>query len=295
MSKAAETTGSVKRRSSFSEAWDRLRKNKLAMVALVIVCLLIIMALAADLIVPYSKAVTNDASAKLAKPSAEHWFGCDNLGRDLFARVIHGSRVSLALGFAATAIVTVIASLLGASAAFIGGKFDSIVMRLADIISSIPSILLSLAISAGFGIGVPQLILAITVGALPGFTRVTRSTVLGIAGQEYIEAARAVGVSTPKIILSHILPNALGTILVQSTMMVSSNILMGTMLSFLGLGAPIPTPEWGSIMSEGLPYLRYVTHVVVFPTIFIAVTALSINILGDGLRDAFDPRLKGKA
>lgn len=285
----------VQRRSSFAEAWMRLKKNKLAMVALVIVCLLILTAIFADFITPYENAIANNAAAKYAKPSAEHWFGCDNLGRDLFARVIHGSRVSLLLGFGATAVATVIASLLGSAAAFIGGKFDAVVMRLVDILSSIPSILLSLAIAAGFGRGLPQLVISIAIGSLPGYIRIVRSTVLGIASQEYIEAAKAVGISTRSIIVSQILPNALSTILVQATMMVSANILSGTMLSFLGLGVPVPRPEWGAIMSDGLDYIRYASHLVIFPTIFIAITALSINILGDGLRDAFDPRLKGKA
>lgn len=285
----------VQRRSSFAEAWMRLKKNKLAMVALVIVCLLILTAIFADLITPYENAIANNAAAKYAKPSAEHWFGCDNLGRDLFARVIHGSRVSLLLGFGATAVATVIASLLGSAAAFIGGKFDAVVMRLVDILSSIPSILLSLAIAAGFGRGLPQLVISIAIGSLPGYIRIVRSTVLGIASQEYIEAAKAVGISTRSIIVSQILPNALSTILVQATMMVSANILSGTMLSFLGLGVPVPRPEWGAIMSDGLDYIRYASHLVIFPTSFIAITALSINILGDGLRDAFDPRLKGKA
>ena len=285
----------VQRRSSFAEAWMRLKKNKLAMVALVIVCLLILTAIFADFITPYENAIANNAAAKYAKPSAEHWFGCDNLGRDLFARVIHGSRVSLLLGFGATAVATVIASLLGSAAAFIGGKFDAVVMRLVDILSSIPSILLSLAIAAGFGRGLPQLVISIAIGSLPGYIRIVRSTVLGIASQEYIEAARSMGFGTGKIIVSEILPNALSTILVQATMMVSANILSGTMLSFLGLGVPVPRPEWGAIMSDGLDYIRYASHLVIFPTIFIAITALSINILGDGLRDAFDPRLKGKA
>ena len=285
----------VQRRSSFAEAWMRLKKNKLAMVALVIVCLLILTAIFADFITPYENAIANNAAAKYAKPSAEHWFGCDNLGRDLFARVIHGSRVSLLLGFGATAVATVIASLLGSAAAFIGGKFDAVVMRLVDILSSIPSILLSLAIAAGFGRGLPQLVISIAIGSLPGYIRIVRSTVLGIASQEYIEAAKAVGISTRSIIVSQILPNALSTILVQATMMVSANILSGTMLSFLGLGVPVPRPEWGAIMSDGLDYIRYASHLVIFPTIFIAITALSINILGDGLRDAFDPRRKGKA
>ena len=284
-----------KRRGPFAEVWARLRKNKLAMASLAVILLLLLMVAFADLIVPYEVAITNSAADKLAKPSAEHIFGCDGLGRDLFARIIHGARISLLLGFGATSVSTVAATLLGAAAAFIGGRFDAILMRFFDVLISVPSILLSLAIAAGFGIGIPQLICAIAIGQLPGFTRVVRSAVLGIAGQDYIEAARAVGIGNFRIIVSQILPNVLGTILVQATMQVSANILMGAMLSFLGLGAPIPTPEWGTIMSEGLPYLRYVSHIVIFPTIFIAVTALSINILGDGLRDAFDPRLKGKA
>ena len=151
----------VKRRSSFLEAWIRLRKNKLAIVCLAVVCLLILIAVFADLITPYENAIANNSAAKFAKPSAEHWFGCDNLGRDMFARVIHGSRVSLLLGFGATAVATVAASLLGSAAAFIGGKFDTVVMRLADILSSIPPILLSLAIAAGFGRGLPQLVISI--------------------------------------------------------------------------------------------------------------------------------------
>lgn len=284
-----------KRRSPFAEVWERLKKNKLAMAALVVIGLLLLMVIFADLIVPYELAVSNNAATKLAKPSKEHWFGCDALGRDLFARIVHGGRISLLLGFGATSISTIIATLLGATAAFVGGRFDNTLMRFFDVMLAVPSILLSLAIVAGFGLGIPQLIAAIAIGQLPGFTRVVRSAVLSIAGQDYVEAAQALGISNFGIIVNEILPNALGTILVQATMQVSANILMGAMLSFLGLGAPIPTPEWGTIMSEGLGYLRYVTHIVIFPTIFISVTALSINILGDGLRDAFDPRLKGKA
>ncbi len=253
------------------------------------------MALFADLIVDYSAAITQSAADKLASPSAEHWFGCDGLGRDLFARIIHGSRISLLLGFGTTAITTVTAVALGTTAAYFGGKFDSLLMRAFDILISIPRVLLALAISAGFGTGIPQLVCAITIGQLASFTRVIRSAVLNLVDQEYIEAARSMGFGTGKIIVSEILPNALSTILVQATMMVSANILSGTMLSFLGLGVPVPRPEWGAIMSDGLDYIRYASHLVIFPTIFIAITALSINILGDGLRDAFDPRLKGKA
>lgn len=284
-----------KSNSAYAEAWRRLRKNKVAMVSLVVIILLILMAIFADLIVPYSTAITNNASLQLARPSAEHWFGCDHLGRDLFARVVHGSRISLLLGFGTTLIITLIAVALGTTAAYFGGKFDSLLMRAFDILISIPSVLLALAISAGFGNGIVQLVVAITIGQLASFTRVIRSAVLNLVDQEYIEAERAIGLNHMRIIVTHIIPNALGTILVQATMQVARNILMGALLSFLGLGAPIPTPEWGQIASDGVDWLRYTAHVVVFPTIFITITALAINLFGDGLRDALDPRLKGKA
>lgn len=285
----------TKSNNAYAEAWRRLRKNKVAMASLVVIALLLLMTVFADLIVPYSAAITNNAALQMAEPSAEHWFGCDHLGRDLFARVIHGSRISLLLGFGTTLIITLIAVVLGTTAAYFGGKFDSLLMRAFDILISIPSVLLALAISAGFGNGVPQLIVAITIGQLASFTRVIRSAVLNLVDQEYIEAERALGLNHARIILTHIIPNAMGTILVQATMQVARNILMGALLSFLGLGAPIPTPEWGQIASDGINYLRYTGHIVIFPTVFITITALAINLFGDGLRDALDPRLKGKA
>ena len=285
----------TKSNNAYAEAWRRLRKNKVAMASLVVIALLLLMTVFADLIVPYSAAITNNAALQMAEPSAEHWFGCDHLGRDLFARVIHGSRISLLLGFGTTLIITFIAVVLGTTAAYFGGKFDSLLMRAFDILISIPSVLLALAISAGFGNGVPQLIVAITIGQLASFTRVIRSAVLNLVDQEYIEAERALGLNHARIILTHIIPNAMGTILVQATMQVARNILMGALLSFLGLGAPIPTPEWGQIASDGINYLRYTGHIVIFPTVFITITALAINLFGDGLRDALDPRLKGKA
>jgi len=281
--------------SPYAEAWHRLKKNRPAMLSLAVVILLILMALLADVIVDYDVAITQNASLQLARPSASHWFGCDSMGRDLFARIIHGSRISLLLGFGTTLITTIVAVVLGTSAAYFGGKFDNLLMRAFDILISIPSVLLALAISAGFGNGVPQLICAIAIGQLASFTRVVRSAVLNLVDQDYIEAERALGLGNARIILTHIIPNAMGTILVQATMQVARNILMGALLSFLGLGAPIPTPEWGEIASEGINYLRYTGHIVIFPTIFISITALSINLLGDGLRDALDPRLKGKS
>lgn len=284
-----------KKNSSYSEAWRRLKKNKIAIISMIVVIVLIFIAIFADLIVDYEVAIKQTGSLQLAKPSAQHWFGCDQLGRDLFARVIHGSRVSLLLGFGTTIITTILAVALGTSAAYYGGKFDNLLMRTFDILISIPSVLLALAISAGFGNGIVQLMCAIIIGQLASFTRVIRSAVLNLVDQEYIEAERAMGLNDFRIIMTHIIPNAMGTILVQATMQIARNILMGALLSFLGLGAPIPTPEWGQIASDGISCLRYTAHVVVFPTIFITTTALSINLFGDGLRDALDPRLKGRA
>ena len=281
--------------SAYADAWRRLKKNKVAMVSMVVIILLVLMAVFADVIVSYDAAITQSGALQLAKPSAEHWFGCDHMGRDLFARVIHGSRISLLLGFLTTLLTTVVALALGTTAAYFGGKFDSLLMRAFDILISIPSVLLALAISAAFGNGTVQLICAISIGQLASFTRVIRSAVLNLVDQEYIEAERALGLNHMRIIMTHIIPNAMGTILVQFTMQVARNILMGALLSFLGLGAPIPTPEWGQIASDGVSYLRYTSHVVIPPTIFITITALAINLFGDGLRDALDPRLKGKS
>ena len=194
-----------------------------------------------------------------------------------------------------TIITTILAVALGTSAAYFGGKFDTLLMRAFDILISVPSVLLALAIAAGFGSGIVQLMSAIVIGQLAPFTRVVRSAVLNLVNQEYIEAERALGMSHARIILTHIIPNAMGTILVQATMQVARNILNGALLSFLGLGAPVPIPEWGQIASDGISWLRYTPHIVIPPTIFITITALSINLFGDGLRDALDPRLKGKA
>ncbi len=288
-------TAGRKGNSQFREVWHRLQKNKVAMISLGIMCALFLIAIFADLIVPYSKAVEQISSNKLALPSQELWFGGDALGRDLFARCIHGTRTSLYIGFVTTLITSAVAITLGTVAAYKGGRVDMVVMRFCDIMISIPAIILALAIAAGLGTGIPQLMAAISIGQLPSFTRVIRAAALTVVDQEYIEAARVIGVKPINIILVHVLPNILGIILVQATMSVAMNILTGALLSFLGLGAPVPIPEWGKLVSEGLPFLRNVWHVSVFPMIFLVLTALSINLFGDGLRDAFDPRLKGRA
>jgi len=285
-----------RKNSQFREAWTRLRKNKLAMLGLFVILFILFMSIFAGLFVSYDdQVIKTNLAERLKTPSARHWFGTDYYGRDLFARILFGGRISFLVGFGATGVAIFAAAILGPCAAYFGGKVDSVIMRIVDVIISIPSILLTVALVAGFGIGIWQLLLAIAIPSIAGFTRVLRSAVLIITKQEYIEASRALGAKDSYIITKHIIPNILGIILVQFSMYVAANVLVGAGLSFLGLGAQIPTPEWGSMLNEGMQYMRNYPHLVVIPGIVLVITALSINVFGDGLRDAFDPKLKGRS
>ena len=282
-----------RKKSKFHDIFRQLRRNVPAMIGLVIICLLVLMALFADVIVDYDVDVIGmNPSEQFQPPSAEHWFGTDNYGRDLFARVVYGSRISLQLGVITTAACLLIGGLLGAIAGYYGGLVDSIIMRILDTLMAIPAVLLSLAIVASLGPGLRNLMIAITISRIPGFARVIRSSILTVVGQEYIEAAKSCGTSEARIILRHILPNALGPIIVQSTMTIAQNILAAAGLSFIGMGIAPPMPEWGSMLSEAREYMRYVPHMAIFPGLALALSALSFNLLGDGLRDAFDPKMK---
>ncbi len=290
--KRVEESISFKKESQVKETWRRLKKSKSAMIGLVIICIIILLALSADLIQPYRVATKNDVRNKLQKPSKEHWFGTDSYGRDLFARCVHGARISLGIGLLATFASLIVGGLLGSIAAFYGGVVDNIIMRFMDILMSIPTILLALSIVAALGSSIPNLIIAITLTRIASFVRIVRSAVLPLVGQEYIEASYACGTRDLRTIRKHILPNAIGPIMVQTTMSVAMIILQTASLSFLGLGINPPTPEWGAIISEGREFLRTAPHVMFFPGVFIILSALSLNLLGDGLRDALDPRLK---
>jgi peptide/nickel transport system permease protein len=276
-----------RKNSQFLEAWNRLKRNKLAMLALVIVVAMVLASIFANLFFSYDKdALGASLADRLQTPNVKHWFGTDHYGRDLLARILYGGRISLLIGFGSTGVATLIAAMLGPCAAYFGGKVDSIIMRCVDVIISIPGILLTVALVAGFGVGVWQLMVAIAIPQIAGFTRIFRSAVLVITKQEYIEAARALGANDRYIITRHVIPNILGTILVQFSMYVAGSILTGAGLSFLGLGAQIPTPEWGAMLNEGMAYI---------PGVMLVVIALSVNVFGDGLRDAFDPKLKGRS
>ena len=281
-----------KKQSKSKEVWRRFKKNKAAMIGLVVIMLLILSTVFADAIVPYSSAVKQNSKIRLLPPSSEHWFGTDGYGRDLFARVIHGGRVSLSIGFATSVISLLIGGLLGAVAGYTGGKVDNIIMRALDMLTSIPGILLSLSIVAVLGASMLNLMIAISIARIPASARVVRASVLNLADQEFIEAARSGGTSDGRIIWKHIIPNAIGPIIVQTTMGVANMILMAATLSFIGMGIQAPRPEWGSMLSEAREFLRTSPYFMVYPGVAIVLSALSLNLVGDGLRDALDPRLK---
>lgn len=281
-----------KKLSRSAEVWRRYRKSPTAMIGLAIIAVIILGAIFADIIVPYDYGIKQVIPDRLQGPSLKHLFGTDDLGRDLFSRVIHGSRSSLVLGILTTAVATLIGGFLGGICAYYGNRVDNIIMRLLDVITSIPSTLLSLSIVAALGPGIRNLVIAITVSRVPTFARVIRSAVLNIVNQEYIEAAKAGGTRNLRIMLRHVYPNAMSPIIVQCTMSISQLILQAAGLSFLGMGMQPPAPEWGALLNSARDFMRTAPHLMLFPGIAIVLAALAFNLVGDGLRDAFDPRLK---
>lgn len=288
-----DVTGTkVEKESRAKEIWRRLRKNKTAMAGLVILGIFVLMAIFADVIAPYDQALAQDTAARLQGPSAEHWFGTDRLGRDVFARVVQGSRVSLSIGLFTSLGSLAIAAVLGSLAGYYGGKLESLILRIVDVFMCIPSILLSLAVVAALGPDLINLLIAMMISAIPGKVRLIHSVILSVGEQEYVEAARVYGCSDVRIIMKYILPNALGVIIVDTTMGIAGTILGAASLSFIGMGIQPPAPEWGSMLSEASQFLRRAPYLLVFPGVSILLSAMSCNLLGDGIRDAFDPKLK---
>ena len=289
----AATKAAPKKRSQFEEVWRRLKKNKMAMIGLAIVVFLVLLAVFADFLFDYEQVVIKQNTAiRLQGPSAEHWFGTDEFGRDILARLVHGGRISLVVGVIAVAIALVLGGTLGAISGFFGGKVDMLISRAMDILLAVPSLLLSITIVSALGPSIINLMIAIAVSSVPGYARIVRSSVMTVRDNEFVEAAKAIGANDAQIIASHILPNCLAPIIVQVSLKVASAILSTSGLSFLGLGVKAPTPEWGSMLSGGRAYLRNAPHLTVFPGLCIRLTILSMNLLGDGLRDALDPKLK---
>ena len=283
----------AKKRSMAVEVWQRLVKNKMAMLGLAILVLLALCAIFADVIADYeTKVVAQNIANRLKGPSAEHWFGTDEFGRDIFARMVHGSRVSLVVGLISVSVSLVAGGTLGAFAGFYGGRVDNVIMRVMDIFLAVPSILLAITIVAALVPNLVNVMLAIGISGTPGFARIVRAAVMSVKDQEFVEASRAIGASNATIIFREIIPNCLAPIIVQSTLSVASAILSTASLSFIGLGVQPPDPEWGAMLSSGRNFLRDAVHLTLFPGLAIVVTILALNLLGDGLRDALDPRLK---
>ncbi len=288
----SRTLNDSKKNSQIKEIWRRYRKSKTAMLGLILLIIVLLMAICADLIVPYEMCVTNNPSIRLQGPSAEHWFGTDELGRDVFARVVHGSRFSLWIGVSTSIFSLIIGGFLGAVAGFYGKTIDNIIMRVTDVVMTVPPILLSLAVVAALGANLTNLLIAITISCVPNMVRMVRSVVLTVVDMDYIEAAKSYGGSDLRIILKYVVPNALGPIIVTTTMNVAAMILSASGLSFLGMGVQPPSPEWGALLSDARQYMFNAPYLLYFPGIFIVISALSFNLAGDGLRDALDPKLK---
>ena len=280
-----------RRQGQFGQVMHRLAKNKLAMLGLFVMLALILVALLSPWITPYDYAATSKAD-RYALPSAQHWFGCDGMGRDIFSRILYGARASLWLGLMSTLVSTVIGVVLGSLVGYFGSWVDNVIMRLLDILQAIPGMLLSIAISAALGSGIGNTILALSIGGIPMTVRLLRGSILTVRKQEYIEAAEKINCSRLRVITSHILPNSIAPVIVSVTMGIGNTILQAASLSYIGLGVQPPTPEWGAMLSEGKAMITKYPHRCIFPGLAIMVVVLALNMLGDGLRDAMDPKLK---
>jgi len=281
----------LKKRNPIGEVWRSLCRNKLAMVGMFIVLALVLVAIFADVLAPYG-AATEDLKSKLLYPSFKHPLGTDYMGRDILSRIIYGGRVSLLLSLFALAVSTVIGGILGCVAGYFGGKSDSLIMRVTDILMAIPQLLLAVAIAAVLGGGTLSTGLAISVGGIAPSIRILRATFMPLRDHEFIEAARAEGSGSLRTIFVHMLPNSLAPLIVDATLRIGGSIMAISMLSFIGMGVKAPTAEWGSMLNSGLIYIRDFYPLVTFPGIAIMLALFGFNVFGDGLRDALDPRLK---
>ncbi|KGT89539.1 glutathione ABC transporter permease [Erwinia typographi] len=279
-------------RTPWREFWRRFRRQPVAMAAGVFVLLLIVVAVLAPWIAPFDAENYFDYDRLTEGPSMMHWFGVDSLGRDIFSRVLVGTRLSLISGFFSVAIGAAIGTVLGLMAGYYEGWWDRIIMRISDVLFAFPGILLAIAVVAIMGSGMSNVIVAVAIFSIPAFARLVRGNTLVLKHLTFIESARSIGASDFTIILRHILPGTISSIVVYFTMRIGTSIITAASLSFLGLGAQPPTPEWGAMLNEARADMVMAPHVAVFPSLAIFLTVLAFNLLGDGLRDALDPKLK---
>ncbi len=278
-----------KRDTELRQVWRHLRRNRLAMIGLGVLILFLLSAIFAPYITLYDP-IKTDFSSALQDPSDEHILGTDWLGRDVFSRILYGARISLAIGLISVSIGMIFGVPIGAISGYYGGKFDLFIQRVIDILIAFPGILLAIVVVTVLGVGVENVMIAVGIASVPIYTRLVRGSVLAVKEQGYVSAAKALGIGDARIILRHIMPNCLGPIIVQSTFQIATAILWAAGLGFLGLGAQPPDPEWGAMLSKGREYLRTSHHLTTYPGLAILFMVLGFNLLGDGLRDALDPR-----
>ena len=287
-----KTAKRSKHKSQWALVWQRSRKNKLGMAGLVVITLLLVAVMASPLYLDYSKAITMNIPNAFRKPGDGSIFGTDQFGRDLFTRVMFGGRISLTAGLVTMGISFVVGVLLGGVAGYFGGKTDAIIMRLCDILMAVPQTLLSMAIVAALGPGLWKMLIALSIANIPREARSVRVCVMSMRNQEFVEAAKCYGTGNLRLIIEQIVPNILGPLVVGVMMGLGTTILSIAGLGFLGIGVSAPTPEWGTILSENQANIRYYQYLGVIPGLFIMISVLALNCVGDGLRDALDPKQK---
>ncbi|MHB8062233.1 MAG: nickel transporter permease [Ruminiclostridium sp.] len=275
--------------SQLKEMWEALRENTAAVVGLCIIVFLLLVAILGSVIMPYDPNLS-DMTKSFLQPNAQHWFGTDQLGRDIFSRIIAGTRISLTVGLSAVAIALTIGVVLGSIAGYFGGKLDTIIMRIMDMMLSIPSILLAIAFMAALGKGIDKAVIAIGLVSIPEYARIVRGSILSVKENDYVQAARVIGSKHSRIIFKHILPNVLSSIVVRATLGISTAVLDTSALGFLGLGVQPPAAEWGDMLGRARGFIFSSPYTLIFPGIAITITVLAFNLLGDGLRDALDPK-----
>lgn len=289
--KKGRTPESTKKENRAKTIFVRLFRNKIAIVAAVVLILVILLAIFAPVVAPYQYDAM-DLTNKNQGPSLQHWFGTDDLGRDILSRIMYGGRYSLTIAIIAVVCAIIVGMAIGAIAGYFGGACDNILMRILDIFQAIPDMILTIAVSAALGSGFDKTVMALAISRVPNFCRILRANVLKVRNQEYVEAAEAIGCSKFRCILKYIIPNAWTPLIVAGTMQIASVILSLAALSYIGLGIQQPLPEWGAMLSAARGYIRDYPYQLIFPGCAIAVCVLCLNLLGDGLRDALDPRLK---
>lgn len=276
---------------SFRYVWSRMTHNTGAMIGMIVLALLIVLCILSPLICRWDYK-TMDVAYAFTGPSMRHLLGCDEYGRDILSRVLYGARYTIAIGVLSTVVSAVLGVILGAVAGYFGGLVDGCIMRFLDIFQSFPTIVLAMAFCAVFGSGLDKSVWALGICGVPGFARLMRANILRIRNMEYIEAATSIDCPTPKILSKHVIPNSFSPVIIEIAMSISRNGLASSSLSFLGMGAQPPTPEWGAMLSSARGYIRYYPHMIMIPGIFIVITVLCFNLIGDAVRDILDPTMK---